>query len=221
MKDVASNGDCSAVQSQRDPGADEVLEGLHRMLASPDFPASERNRRFLAHIVEQSLRGEATKGHDIATKVFGRPSSFDAANDPIVRIEASKLRRDIEIYYLKSGSRDRVRITLPKGRYCALFSYQHQPAERADSRRPSQTFLRAAMLGWSGRSREAAEAWRELQGEHPDFSPEAGNHEALDALGSEDADVRALLLEGIRRAARATGVAARAQWDDVTQTARG
>jgi hypothetical protein len=191
------------------------------MLASADFPASERNRRFLAHTVDRSLRGKLTKGHDIATKVFGRPPSFDAAKDPIVRIEASKLRRDMEVYYLKSGSRNRVRITLPKGRYCTVFSYQDQPAERADSRRSWRPFLRAAMLGWSGRGREAAEAWRELQVECPDFSPEAGNHEALDALSSEDASVRALLLEGIRRAARTKSLATQFQWDDVTQTARG
>ena len=191
------------------------------MLASPDFPASERNRRFLAHIVEQTLRGESSKGYDIATEVFGRPPSFDAAKDPIVRIEASKLRRDIEVYYLKSGSRDRVRITLPKGRYCTLFSYQDQPAERADSRRSWQPFLRAAMLGWSECGREAAEAWLELQCEYPDFSPEAGKHDALDALSSEDASVRALLLEGIRRAAGARSVATPLRWDDIAQSARG
>ena len=215
------NASDPASPAKTDPGAGEILESLHRMLASPDFPASERNRRFLAHIVEGSLRGEVTKGYDIGTKVFGRPSSFDAANDPIVRIEASKLRRDIEVYYLKSGSRDRVRITLPKGRYSTLFSYQDQPVERTDSRRSWQVFLRAAMLGWSGRGREAAEAWSELQGECPDFSPEVGNHEALEGLSSEDASVRTLLLEGIRRAARAGSVAAPMQWHDVGQTARG
>lgn len=72
------------------------------------------------------------------------------------------------------------------------FFYQGQPAERADSRRSWQPFLRAAMPGWSGRGREASEVRRELQAEYPDFSPEAGDRVTLDALSSGDATKSAM-----------------------------
>jgi hypothetical protein len=57
----------------------------------------------------------------VATRVFGRSPSFNPSQDPIVRIEAGRLRRDLEFYYLKSGSRDPLRITVPKGGYRPVF----------------------------------------------------------------------------------------------------
>lgn len=102
---------------------DEIAAALESMLASTDFPATERNRRFLAHVVRCALGGrfEQIGGYQIATEVFGRPADFDPGTDPIVRIEAAKLRRDIETYYLKSGARSAVRISLPRGGYVPLF----------------------------------------------------------------------------------------------------
>jgi hypothetical protein len=105
-------------------GEVEVRSQLGRILASPDFVASERNRRFLAHVVERSLAGQRVKGYEIGAKIFGRGPGFNATTDPIVRIEAGKLRRDLETYYLKSGRRDRLRISLAKGAYRAVFTRQ-------------------------------------------------------------------------------------------------
>lgn len=53
----------------------------------------------------------------IATHAFGRKDDFDAVLDPIVRIQAGRLRRSLERYYLLAGNRDSVRIDLPKGTY--------------------------------------------------------------------------------------------------------
>ena len=41
--------------------------------------------------------------------------------DPIVRIQAGRLRRSLERYYLLSGKGDPVRIELPKGTYVPVF----------------------------------------------------------------------------------------------------
>lgn len=83
-------------------------------------------RDFLTFVVEEALAGRADqlKGYTIATKVFGRSSDFDAAQDPIVRIQAGRLRRALERYYLVAGGHDPIRIDIPKGRYVPFFVKQ-------------------------------------------------------------------------------------------------
>jgi adenylate cyclase len=100
-----------------------VRRQLEQVLGSPDFDASRRSREFLRFIVEEALagRGEALTQSAIATKVFGRKEDFDAVVDPIVRIQAGRLRRSLERYYLLSGKQDPVRIELPKGAYVPVF----------------------------------------------------------------------------------------------------
>jgi hypothetical protein len=120
---------------QSDPSVtrEEVLAALTEIVNSADFPATARNRRFLEHVVRCSVdsRFEKIGGYQVATEVFGRPATFNPATDPIVRIEAAKLRRDLETYYLKSGSRAAVRITLPRGGYVPVFDRQAPRQENA------------------------------------------------------------------------------------------
>ena len=85
--------------------AGSVLGALEEILASASFEASERNKRFLKFVVTEALAGRADhiKAYTIATVVFGRDSSFDPQTDPIIRIEASRLRRALEHYYLTAA----------------------------------------------------------------------------------------------------------------------
>jgi TolB-like protein/Tfp pilus assembly protein PilF len=103
--------------------AETVQAQLERILKSPDFDASKRNRRFLQYVVEQSLAGHTQniKAYSIATLVFGREAKFDPQADPIIRIEASRLRRSLERYYLTAGRADPIRIDIPKGSYIPTF----------------------------------------------------------------------------------------------------
>jgi adenylate cyclase len=100
-----------------------VREELRRILRSPDFDASERNRRFLRHVVEEALAGrtDRIKAYTIATEVFGRDPKFDPQLDSIVRIEAGRLRRSLERYYLTDGRTSRLRIDIPRGGYAPIF----------------------------------------------------------------------------------------------------
>ena len=52
----------------------QVQVALDRLLASPDFQASERNKRFLRYVVEETLAGrdDRIKAYSIATLVFER-----------------------------------------------------------------------------------------------------------------------------------------------------
>ena len=86
-------------------GPEAVREQLSRILGSCAFDASKRNRRFLEYAVEEALAGRADriKAYNIATTVFGRDASFDPQLDSIVRIEAGRLRRSLERYYLTAG----------------------------------------------------------------------------------------------------------------------
>jgi adenylate cyclase len=116
---------------------DEVRAQLGRILASPEFHATDKMRDFLRYVVEEKLAGRShrLKGYTIAVNVFGRGEDFDATNDPIVRIQAGRLRRSLERYYLVGGVRDPIVIDIPKGRYIPKFSVR---SETPDDRGPQQ-----------------------------------------------------------------------------------
>ena len=113
------------------PSDEEVRQELNTLLNRAEFHASERNRRFLTYIVEETLQGRADriKAYSIAIATFDRSDDFDPLTDPIVRIEASRLRRSLEHYYLTAGKSDRIRIDMPKGSYVATFRYADQVTE--------------------------------------------------------------------------------------------
>ena len=104
--------------------AETIRLQLDRILQHPEFIATERMRNLLAYVVEETLAGNARtlKGYTIATDVFGRDENFDASRDPVVRVQASRLRQALERYYLVAGGDDPIRIDIPKGSYAALFS---------------------------------------------------------------------------------------------------
>jgi adenylate cyclase len=118
---------------------EKIRAQLDRILASPEFHATDKMRDFLRFVVEEKLAGRAhrLKGYTIAVEVFGRGEDFDAANDPIVRIQAGRLRRAVERYYLVSGVRDPILIDIPKGRYSPRFAAQSVPPEAGSA--PSST----------------------------------------------------------------------------------
>ena len=119
-----------------------VGDALERVLASPDFVESARNRNFLRFIVTETLAGRSNriKAYTIGTTVFGRDDSFDPQHDAIVRIEAGRLRRALEHYYLTGGRDDPLRIEIPRGSYVPKFMpLTPVPiiARRQDGKRPS------------------------------------------------------------------------------------
>ncbi|WP_424753263.1 hypothetical protein [Methylobacterium sp.] len=100
------------------PSADDVTAALARILATRAFRSSRR-RTLLGYLVDETLAGRADrlKGYSIATAVFGRGEDFDSQSDPVVRLEARRLRRDLDTYYAGDGAADAVRLSIPKGGY--------------------------------------------------------------------------------------------------------
>ena len=142
----ANNCPVTAIRIQALDGVspEEARAELNRVIQSADFPATLRNRRFLSHVVERALEANGSgtvrvSAYEVATQVFGRPDTFNTLLDPIVRIEAGKLRRDLETYYLKSGRGNPVRISVPRGGYDPVFKRQEPRAESAPVAAPSST----------------------------------------------------------------------------------
>lgn len=114
----------TTVSGEHELPVEDCRAQLERIINSADFDATDREQRFLSHVVEEALagRGDRIKAYSIAIEVFGRGESFDPQTDPIVRIEAGHLRRALERYYLTSGHADPILITIAKGGYVPAFS---------------------------------------------------------------------------------------------------
>jgi len=100
-----------------------IRQQLDKILISSQLVNSPNLRNFLRFIVEKTLAGEAAdiKGYNVATQVLGRKADFDPNLDPIVRIQAGRLRRALELYYGVQGKSDAVVIDVPKGSYVPVF----------------------------------------------------------------------------------------------------
>ncbi|MBX4968448.1 hypothetical protein [Rhizobium binae] len=124
---------------------EEVQQQLERILSSDEFRLPERARRFLEFVVTETLAGrrDYLKAFTIAQAVFGRDANFDAQQDPCVRIEAGRLRRELEHYYLTAGAADRIIITIPKGGYMPVFEVIESagPADMGLPEQPDQPGL--------------------------------------------------------------------------------
>jgi TolB-like protein len=114
-----------AVDSAPRPCSDDaVREALQRVLTSKRFAKARRCTALLAYLVERALQCNDTAAsppeHEIGVAVFGRdPASYLPADDPIVRVQAGRLRLRLTAYYADEGAADTLRITVPQGRYHA------------------------------------------------------------------------------------------------------
>lgn len=117
-----------------EPEAAAVHEALARILASDAFRSAPQLSAFLNFIVERSLEGRSSelKGYTIAVEAFGRPPDFDPQSDPIVRVEAGRLRKALGQYYQGDGASDPIRISIPVGAYVPLFERVAQDASEPE-----------------------------------------------------------------------------------------
>ena len=105
------------------PSPQEVRATIDRMMLSDEFARSPQLAAFLRFVVEAVLHGKSDriKGYTIGVEVLRRDPSFDPQADPIVRVEATRLRRTIERYYAGPGAGDSIVIDLPRGSYVPTF----------------------------------------------------------------------------------------------------
>lgn len=114
-----SAGDSDGLTSQQNS---IIREHLQEILSSPEFTASKRAQEFLQLLIEHTLadRPESLKERMIGAEMFGRPIDYDTANDAVVRVKATEVRRRLAQYYGRVID-PKVRIELPVGSYVPKF----------------------------------------------------------------------------------------------------
>ncbi len=105
------------------PGRDLVQQHLDKVIVSAGMRRSKKLCQFLRFTVEEVLRGHGSelKEYAIGVGVFRRGREFDTGADPIVRVQARRLRAKLEQYYRGEGSSDPLRINIPVGSYSPVF----------------------------------------------------------------------------------------------------
>jgi adenylate cyclase len=143
--DARSSSDKSVATGQHGvpvPVAD-VQAQLEKVLASQAFAGSERLSRFLRFTVEQTLlgRGDQIKEYLLGLEVFDRTQAYDPRIDPIVRVEAGRLRSKISEYYETEGRDDTLLIQYRKGSYVPAFQKCESPTPKLAASPPTRGLL--------------------------------------------------------------------------------
>ena len=117
-----------------------VRTQLDKILSSDLFERSERLSRFLRFTVEQALARNRSglKEYAVAREVFDKPEEFDTRLDPIVRVEARRLRSKLRDYYEEEGKTDPVLIHFGRRGYAPKFEMQAPSPEAGDTVRPNR-----------------------------------------------------------------------------------
>jgi len=111
---------------------ERIRQQLRRILGSKSFRQVDRLQSFLSFIVEEMLagRGDKLKEFVIGVEVFGKEASFDPRMDPLVRVQARRLRSRLVRYYREEGQNDEIIVDLPKGGYEPVFQRRESGAMR-------------------------------------------------------------------------------------------
>ena len=117
----------ASTQARSDLPEAAIRAQLETILASEVFSRSRHLRRFLSFVVEQNLAGQghSLKESVLAHELYGKGTDFDGAIDPVVRVDARRLRDKLREYY--AGRSDPVVISLPKGSYVPVFEANPAP----------------------------------------------------------------------------------------------
>lgn len=115
--------------TEQQPTQQEVRDALGRIVESAGFAGAGRLSSFLTYLVERTLNGESDRLKEsvLGVEVFQRSTDYDPRTDPIVRVEARRLRSRLEEYYAGPGKNEPVRIELPKGGYVPTFAQRETP----------------------------------------------------------------------------------------------
>jgi TolB-like protein/Tfp pilus assembly protein PilF len=118
-----------------------IRQHLQDVLSSSAFVGSKRAQEFLQLVVEHTLadRTDSLKERMIGAEMFGRPVDYDTANDAVVRVKATEVRRRLLQYYRDSIPDSQVRIDLPVGSYVPKFAWHTGKASAPPSAAPAQS----------------------------------------------------------------------------------
>jgi serine/threonine-protein kinase len=210
---------------------DLIERHLDHILTSASFCKSDRMRRLLRYLVENSITGrtERLKEYAIGVDVFDKDPSYDPRTDTNVRTEARRLRAKLAEYYESDGIADQLRINLPKGGYMLIFERREPElaALPAQGRQWRQT-LPALIAGvvavlaaavWLD-SRQKVQSPRSIAVlPFVDLSPDKSNEYFSDGLTEELTDALTRV-DGLRVAARSSAFQFKGKATDVRDVGR-
>lgn len=121
----------------------EVRAELARVLSSELFLKSPQLSRFLRFCVDETLAGQqdCLKEQVLGTDVFRRSAPFDPRLDPIVRVEARRLRSKLEQYYTGEGAMNPVILSFLRGDYVPRFIRANHSVRPAPSASPARILV--------------------------------------------------------------------------------
>jgi hypothetical protein len=101
----------------------ELRVHLDEIIKGAAFRGSHRSQAFLTHVVEHALHGDPAdlRERSIGVALFGRNVAYDTADDAIVRVTASDVRKRLLQHYGNASDESRYRINLPSGSYVPEF----------------------------------------------------------------------------------------------------
>jgi TolB-like protein len=103
-----------------------VGDCLDKLLGSKQLAGSKSLKTFLQYLVikTQNSQEHQIKEYSLGVDVFHRKETFDPRIDPIVRVQAHRLRLKIKAHYSAEGRYETMRIDVPKGCYVPVI-YQY------------------------------------------------------------------------------------------------
>jgi len=119
---------------------DERWALVARVCASPHLHRSARLKELLHYVCRRSWDegADEIREHEIGVAVFQRPPDYDSAQDTIVRVQASQLRKRLERYFAEDGREEPRLLELSKGTYLPLLREREEPAETTPAASPVQ-----------------------------------------------------------------------------------
>lgn len=110
---------------------------IDRIAGSMHFRRSARLRDFLLYVGTESLKEGRRDVHEqeIGARVFDRSSGYDCSQDNIVRVNATELRKRIDLYFATEGAAEPIILTIPRGGYMPVF--QRRQSESVPDPAPS------------------------------------------------------------------------------------
>jgi hypothetical protein len=130
--------DTSSPQTKVERNQQSMNEGeksalIDRIAASNHFRRSSRLKDMLLFLGSRAADDSQAEVHEqeIGEKVFGRPAEYDRGQDNIVRVNASELRKRLELYFSHEGKHEDILVSMPRGGYRLVFHHRSSAKKAA------------------------------------------------------------------------------------------
>ena len=112
---------------------------LEEVTHGEDLFGSPRGQQFLRHVVEKAIQGDfdSLKERVIGIELFHRSPAYDKAEDAIVRVTASDVRKRLTKHYARHPGESEFRIDIPPGSYIPEITWTPQAVPVPDTGPPA------------------------------------------------------------------------------------